>query len=103
MPKGPSKDARITARFTESEKLRLSEEARQIGITISELVRRKSLGSRNIRARVKRSEEEIVTLRSLIGMANNLNQLTKLAHSGILQENEILDTLKKVDRLIDQL
>ena len=71
-------DARFEFRLSAEEKNQIAEKARLAGLKPTEYVRRTALG-----AEVK--ERLPVELRRYIGgVANNLNQLTRLAHAGKL-------------------
>ena len=90
-------------RLTDLEQFSIATKARTAGITISEFFRRSAQRARVIS---RLTPEEAGYMRVLTGMANNLNQLTHLAHrSGLLcvQRNcrvlieEIDHTLKKLN------
>ncbi|RYY26220.1 MAG: plasmid mobilization relaxosome protein MobC [Sphingobacteriaceae bacterium] len=71
------RDAVLVVRLTQIERMLIAGRAREAGMSPSEWFR-KSAKSAKVMARF--SAEDAATLRMLSGMANNLNQLTKLAH-----------------------
>ncbi len=94
----------IRVRLTQTEHFLISEKAKKAGMTISEWFRRSAVKGKVL---VRVSTEDLKVLRTLSGMANNLNQLTKLAHQQgflVVQRkcrellSDIDDTLKKLSR-----
>lgn len=90
-------------RLTDLEQFSIATKAKDAGITISDFFRKSAQKARVVS---RLSSEEAGYMRVLTGMANNLNQLTHLAHrSGLLsvQRNcriligEIDNTLKKLN------
>ncbi|RYE89438.1 MAG: plasmid mobilization relaxosome protein MobC [Cytophagaceae bacterium] len=71
------RDAVLVVRLTQIERMLITGRAREAGMSPSEWFR-KSAKTAKVMARF--SPEDAATLRMLSGMANNLNQLTKLAH-----------------------
>lgn len=71
------KDATLVVRMTQIERMLIVGRAGEAGMSPSEWFR-KSAKTAKVMARF--SPEDAATLRMLSGMANNLNQLTKLAH-----------------------
>ncbi len=69
----------LVVRITPTEKMLIAAKARNGGVRISDWFRQ-SAKAAVIRPRL--SKEEASFLMTLSGLANNLNQLTKLAHSG---------------------
>jgi len=82
--------------------LAIAGKARNAGMRISDWFRR-SAKIAVIRPRL--SEEETGYLRTLSGMANNLNQLTKLAHKGGLVKllTDLRSLLGEVERLMERI
>jgi len=71
------RDLRITARFSKLEQSIVQKRAGKAGMNISEFIRQSSISGKVI-ARLTDEERHIV--RQLIGMANNLNQMMKVAN-----------------------
>ncbi|WP_316753939.1 plasmid mobilization protein [Pedobacter gandavensis] len=72
----------IRVRLTTSERFLIESKAKQAGVRISDWFRSAALKAKVV-ARITTEDRRILHL--LAGMANNLNQLTKLAHtSGIV-------------------
>ncbi|OFV10602.1 MULTISPECIES: plasmid mobilization protein [Sphingobacterium] len=69
----------IRVRLTTSERFLIETRATQAGMRISDWIRASALSAR-ITARITGEDRRI--LHMLAGMANNLNQLAKLAHTG---------------------
>lgn len=87
------RDAVLVVRLTQIERMLISGRAREAGMSPSEWFRKSAKTARVI---ARFSPEDAATLRVLSGMANNLNQLTKLAHQeGLLsvqhQYRELMD------------
>jgi len=72
------RDRHIRVRLTPTEHFRIEDKAIRAKLTISDWFRKAALKGK---VTSKLSIEEMNCLRMLSGMANNLNQLTKLAHS----------------------
>ena len=68
---------RITARYTNSEYDELIELSKRVGVSPSEMVHRLSIKAK---LEPRFTEEQEKTYRELVSMANNLNQLSHLAH-----------------------
>lgn len=71
------KDAVLVVRMTQIERMLITGRAREAGMSPSEWFRKAAKTARVI---ARFSPEDAATLRMLSGMANNLNQITKLAH-----------------------
>lgn len=102
--KAVRRESHIRVRLTKTEYFLIEEKSKKAGITISEWFRKAAVKGKVL---VRMSPEDIKVLRVLAGMANNLNQLTKLAHQqGLLSVQrkcrELLsavdDTLKYLNR-----
>ena len=77
-PKKPVKKEKITGvRFTKLEYYVVKQRAAKAGVGISTYIRQMALQGK-LTARM--SEEERQFVRQFVGIANNLNQLTKKAH-----------------------
>ena len=79
----------VTVKFSKPDYDRLCLRSRQTNRTL------------NTQIVAKHSTEEITTMRNLVGMANNLNQLTKLSHQiGLYRTTnmvtELLEKLKAI-------
>ena len=66
-------------RLTPLEQFAFSGKARKAGISLSEFLRKVARKGKVVS---RLTTEEAAALRMLAGMANNLNQLTKLSHQG---------------------
>ncbi len=77
-PNAVKRSIRVQIYLTPTEKLLLEGKARQAGITIAEWFRQATKSDKVV---PRITTEDARYLRSLAGMANNLNQLVKLAHT----------------------
>ena len=102
--KAIKRENQIRVRLTKTEHYLIDKKAKKAGMNISEWFRRSAIKSKVL---IRISTEDLKVLRTLAGMANNLNQLTKLAHQqGLLivqrKCRELLsvidDTLKLLSR-----
>src|SRR5690606_39556843 len=100
--KAITRSVSLVVRLTPTERLAISGRARKAGIRISDWFRQ-SAKVAVIRPRL--SEKETGHLRTLSGMANNLNQLTKLAHKGGLVSimTDLRGLLGEVERLMERI
>lgn len=73
------RETHVKVRLTTTERFLIESKARQAGMRISDWFREATLKAK-VMARM--TEEDRRVLHMLAGMANNLNQLTKLAHTG---------------------
>lgn len=69
----------IRVRLTTTERFLIESKAREAGMRISDWIRAAALKAKVV-GRISAEDRRILHL--LAGMANNLNQLTKLAHTG---------------------
>jgi hypothetical protein len=69
----------VKVRYTSTEKRLLRSFSDSAGITVSEYIRSKSLDHK---LKNRLTQEEVVYLRVLIGMATNLNQIAKKVNMG---------------------
>lgn len=76
--KAITRSGSLVVRMTPTERLAIAGKARNAGMRISDWFRR---AAKVAVVRPRLSKEETGYLRTLSGMANNLNQLTKLAHT----------------------
>ncbi len=70
------------------------------GLALAEFIRSKSL---NHKMKPKLTSQEVDFYRKLTGMANNLNQLAKATNRGIGFTSQVLETLKSINLVIDNL
>lgn len=92
----------LVVRVTETERLLVAGKAREAGMSLSAWFRaaaKKAVVTARLRP------EELATLRMLSGMANNLNQLTRLAHrQGLLSvHDKCRQALDQINRTLQQL
>lgn len=71
-------DRRVTVKFIELDYKGLKRRAKQANISLSEYIRSASM---NAKIKPRLTQEENKAVRSLIGIATNLNQLARLANS----------------------
>ena len=71
------KDSGIRVRLSKTERYLISEKAKKAGVKLSDWVRQ---AAKTATVTSRFSADEMSMMRTLTGMANNLNQLTKLAH-----------------------
>ncbi len=76
--KAITRSGSLVVRLTPIERLAIAGRARDAGMRISDWFRQ---AAKNAVVKPRLSKEEAGYLRMLSGMANNLNQLTKLAHT----------------------
>jgi hypothetical protein len=100
--KAITRSVSLVVRITPTERLAIAGKARNAGMRISDWFRQSAKTSA-IRPRL--SIEETGYLRILSGMANNLNQLTKLAHKGGLLSlmGSLRSLLNEVERLMERI
>lgn len=98
------KDATLVVRMTQTERMLIAGKAREAGMSASEWFRK---AAKTAKVVARFSPEDAAVLRTLSGLANNLNQLTKLAHQeGLLSVQRrcrelmdgIDDTLKNLGK-----
>ena len=102
-PKKPVKrDIVKGIRFTKSEFFVVKQKAAKAGIGISSFIRQMAI---NAKIKPLLDEEERQFVRQLIGIANNLNQLTKKGHQeGFLTAVLMFEKYKKtIDELLEKL
>lgn len=96
------RDALLVVRLTQIERMLITGRAREAGMSPSEWFRR-SAKSAKVMSRF--SAEDAAILRMLSGMANNLNQLTKLAHQeGLVSvQNRCHELMDGIDETLKSL
>lgn len=98
-PKKPiKKDSLLMVRLTPTELMLIQGKAREAGLKVSEWFRQ---AARTAAIVPRLSAVEMGWLRDLSGLANNLNQLTKLAHQqGLIS---LTTAVRKIAGEVDQL
>ncbi len=89
-------------RLTPSERMLIGERSKKAGVKPSEWFRR---SAKSAKVYPRFTAEEAGWFRALSGLANNLNQLTKLAHSSGLLTVAVKcrDMLKQIGELLDNI
>ncbi len=92
-------------RLTPAERDELARRAEAAGLSVAAYVRHQALGSPGPRS-LRRLSVNAALVRQLIGqlgyVGNNLNQLTRLANMGDLEEPaELVSVLRKIDETAD--
>lgn len=100
--KAIKREAATGVRFTRAEYFIVKHKAAKTGLRITQYIREMALEGK-VMARL--SPEERSHIRQLVGMANNLNQLTKTAHKeGILTAMMLFEKYtKQLDELLYKL
>lgn len=100
--KAITRSTSLVVRLTPTERLAIEGKATSAGVVISEWFRKTA---RTAVVRPRLSKEETGYLRTLSGMANNLNQLTKMAHrSGLVSlMTDLRRLLNEVERLMERI
>ncbi|RYE89129.1 MAG: plasmid mobilization relaxosome protein MobC [Cytophagaceae bacterium] len=96
------RDAVLVVRLTQIERMLIAGRAREAGMSPSEWFRK---SAKTARVMARFSAEDAAILRMLSGMANNLNQLTKLAHQeGLLSvQNRCSELMEGIDETLKSL
>ena len=91
----------VTVKFSKPDYDRLCLRSRQANRTLAEYIRDSTFNAQIV---AKHSPEEAATMRNLVGMANNLNQLTKLSHQvGINRtKNILMELLEKLKAIMNE-
>lgn len=76
--KAIKRQAATGVRFTKSEYFIVKQHAKKAGYKITQYIRQMAIEGK-LTQRLNAEEKELI--RQLVGMANNLNQLTKIAHN----------------------
>ena len=100
--KAITRSVSLVVRLTPTERLAIEGRAKSAGMVISEWFRKTA---RTAIVIPRLSKEEASYLRTLSGMANNLNQLTKLAHTDGLVSilTDLRRLLGEVERLMERI
>lgn len=94
------KSSKLVVRMTETERLLIAGKAKEAGMKLSEWFR---LAAKKVQVVARLSPGDVAILRMLTGLANNLNQIARLAHKERLLSvqrkcreglDEINDTLR---------
>jgi hypothetical protein len=98
------RDDQLHVRLTADERARLEQTADALGLTVAEFVRRRGLDYR-LPPTVHRERPNTVAAMALIGLGNNLNQLTRHAHAGrgLPVRGMLEDTLIRINATLDAL
>jgi hypothetical protein len=94
----------VSVRLTETEHQALTQEAATYRKSMGEILRAVWVGTPDVaRPPHPRTVEEVAQLRQLVGMASNLNQLTKQLHAGHNVSEGARQVLGQLYRLLDDL
>lgn len=95
---------RMNVRLTADERARLEQTADALGVTVSEFMRRRSLDYR-LPPIVKTERPNTIAAMALIGLGNNLNQMTRHANAGfsLPVRGMLEDTLIRINTALDAL
>lgn len=96
------KEIRKTIRFSKAEYFIVKEKAAKAGANVSEHIRQTAI---NATIKPRLTDEERQFVRQLVGMSNNLNQLTKACHQeGLLQAMIYFESYRnQVDKVLEKL
>lgn len=91
----------VTVKFSKPDYERLSRRSKQANRTLAEYIRDAAFTAQIV---AKHSAEDAAVIRNLTGMANNLNQLTKLTHqTGFYRtKNAIVELLGKLKEVLSE-
>jgi len=100
--KAIGKTAIIMIRLSPAERIIIANRAKVAGVSASEWFR---LAAKKAAVKARLTKEEVGYLRSLSGMANNFNQLVKLAHTqGLISlVTECRKHIQQIELLIEKL
>ena len=89
----------VTVKFSKPDYEKLRHRSKNANRTLAEYIRDSAFDARIV---AKHSVEDAVVIRNLTGMANNLNQLTKLSHqTGFYRtKNAIVELLNKLKEVL---
>ena len=99
----PAKTRRLDLRVTETERQQIAQNAERAGLKLSAYLRRSALGSPVSDAEISAPSSTILTKperAQLASMANNLNQLTRHAHTGQFDEPSLTSLLHQIKDLL---
>ena len=90
----------VTVKFSKPDYEMLRHRSKNANRTLDEYIRDSAFDARIL---VKHSAEDAAIIRNLTGMANNLNQLTKLSHqTGFYRtKNIVMELLKKLKLIMN--
>lgn len=91
----------VTVKFSKIDYDRLCHRSKQANRSLAEFLRESAFNAQIV---AKHSTEETTVMRNLVGMANNLNQLTKLSHqTGFHRtQNMVVELLLKLKEIMWQ-
>ena len=100
--KAVKKEIRASIRFTRPEYFIIKEKAAKAGLNAAAYLRQVAIYA-NVKARL--TEEDRHFVRQLVGLANNINQLTKLSHQeGLLSVIRHFESYRRqIDALLKKL
>ena len=89
----------VTVKFSKPDYEKLRHRSKNANRTLAEYIRDAALDARIV---AKHSTEDVAIIRNLTGMANNLNQLTKLSHqTGFYRtKNIVMEVLEKLKSIM---
>ena len=89
----------VTVKFSKPDYEKLRHRSKNANRTLAEYIRDAAFGARIV---AKHSAEDAAIIRNLTGMANNLNQLTKLSHqTGFYRtKNIVMEVLEKLKSIM---
>lgn len=89
----------VTVKFSKPDYEKLRHRSKNANRTLAEYIRDSAFESRIV---AKHSAEDAAVIRNLTGMANNLNQLTKLSHqTGFYRtKNIVMEVLEKLKSIM---
>ncbi|MXV14013.1 plasmid mobilization protein [Hufsiella ginkgonis] len=101
-PKRIKRNRDLRVRVTDTERFLIAAKAKQAGVRISEYVRQ---AAKRAKVVPRHSREDLKIHHTLAGIANNLNQITKLAHEeGLFTvQKRCREILAEVDKSIKDL
>ena len=90
----------VTVKFSKPDYEMLRHRSKNANCTLAEYIRYSAFDARIV---AKHSAEDAAIIRNLTGMANNLNQLTKLSHqTGFYRtKNIVMELLKKLKLIMN--
>ncbi|MDB9153513.1 plasmid mobilization protein [Parabacteroides distasonis] len=91
----------VTVKFSRIDYERLLHRSRQANRSLAEFLRESAFNAQIV---ARHSIEETTVMRNLVGMANNLNQLTKLSHqTGFYRtKNVVMELLEKLKVIMNE-
>ena len=91
----------VTVKFSRIDYERLLHRSRQANRSLAEFLRESAFNAQIV---ARHSTEEVTVMRNLVGMANNLNQLTKLSHQirFYRTKNVVMELLEKLKVIMNE-